>query len=147
MKKILKYSLAVIILVFTGCGDTIDSCKSAGYSGVVVAKSTTSPELVCSDGEIVNGKIKADGGLFPISTESTKYASYTFLKFTNDNYNSKPQQEGLQLNTINMLQDAAKTCNKAKVILISGAQTITEQRAFEIIKECSLYKLDSELQR
>lgn len=145
----LKYSLvAVAILMFTGCGDTIDSCKSAGYSGVVVAKNTTSPELVCSDGEIINGKIKADGVLYPISVESTKYTSYTFLKFTNDNYNIKPQQqEGLQLNTINMLQDAAKTCNKAKVTLIAGAQTITEQRAFEIIKECSLYKLDSELQR
>ena len=53
----------------------------------------------------------------------------------------------IDYNTINLLQDAAKTCNKAKVSLITDAETITEQKALEIIKECSLYKLDSDLQR
>lgn len=46
-----------------------------------------------------------------------------------------------------MLQDAAKTCNKAKVTLIAGTSELTEQKAIEIIKECSLFKLDAELQK
>lgn len=58
------------ILAFSGCSDdgsTVQSCKKAGYSGVVVVNERQTPILLCSDGEVVDGKLKANGSLFTIS--------------------------------------------------------------------------------
>lgn len=147
-----KYILMLsAILAFSGCngdGSTVQDCKKAGYSGVVVVNERQTPILRCSDGEIVDGNLKANGSLFPISKFGNT-VTYSFLSFNEiSNEISKPSpQNTLRLDTINMLQDAAKTCNKAKVTLITGTNELTEQKAVEIIKECSLFKLDAELQK
>lgn len=151
MKKLILTALSALVLL-TGCNSsssTYDSCKSAGYKGIAIQNEVSNPHMYCSDGEVINNKIKANGKLLPI--HSQKQYTYRFMAF-NTVKNVEPikiqsSKSSLTLNTITLLKEAAKTCNKAKIVLITKSSNITEEDALSIIKDCSLYSLEKELQQ
>lgn len=86
MIKIFIISI-ITIICFSGCSDkkgqTIEYCLKNGYNGVVIRNNLLEPSIYCTDGEIINDKIKTSIGSLNLNGKDNTHQEYklVYLKF------------------------------------------------------------------
>lgn len=104
--------MVFIAAIFSGCGDkgsSIDRCQKAGYNGIVVERDYSTPVIRCSDGKIVDGKVRAVGGLYILnnnySPNSIVYSFLPFPKYRIGTFTATSPKENNNENNINIVID------------------------------------------